>query len=141
VIPYISPTIGICHVTKVIDGDTLVCDRLKVRACGIDSPEKSQPFGKAATDKLTQLALNKNVRLVSNSTDTYGRIVAEVWLNNRLLNAEMLRAGLAYTYGSCPTQKTVLINAEKSAIANKFGIWQSEQIKPWIYRKSRKLRL
>lgn len=134
-IPYIAPTVGMCHVTKVIDGDTLVCDRFKIRLNCIDAPEKSQAFGKAATEKLTQLALNKNVRLVSNSIDIFGRIVAEVWLNNRLINAEMLRAGLAYTYGSCPTQKKVLINDEKSAIANKFGVWQSEQIKPWIYRK------
>jgi micrococcal nuclease len=133
--PYIHPTSGICHVTKVIDGDTLVCDRFKIRLNCIDAPEKPQPFGKAATDKLTQLALNKNVRLVSNSIDTYGRIIAEVWLNNRFINAELVRSGLAYTYGSCPTQKSVLINAEKSAIANKFGVWQSEQIKPWIYRK------
>jgi micrococcal nuclease len=133
--PYIAPTVGICHVTKIVDGDTLVCDRLKIRACGIDAPEKSQPFGKAATDKLTQLAQNKNVRIVSSSIDNYGRIVSEVWLNNRLLNAEMLRAGLAYIYGTCPTQKTVLINAEKSAIANKFGVWQVEQARPWVYRR------
>jgi micrococcal nuclease len=137
-IPYFAPpSIGICHVNRVVDGDTLECDRFKVRACGIDAPEVSQPFGKEATAKLTQLTLNKNVHLVSNGIDTYGRILAEVWLNNRLINAELIRAGLAYTYSSCPTQKTVLINAQKSAIANKFGVWQSEQIKPWIYRKSR----
>jgi len=29
-IPYIHPTTGICHVNKVIDGDTLICDRFKV---------------------------------------------------------------------------------------------------------------
>jgi len=50
----------------------------------------------------------------------------------------MVRAGLAYSYGSCPIQKTVLINAEKVAIANKFGVWQSEQVKPWAYRKRSK---
>jgi micrococcal nuclease len=69
--PYISPTIGICHVTKVIDGDTLVCDRFKVRLCAIDAPEKQQPFGKAATDKLTQLVQNKNIHLVSSGVDIW----------------------------------------------------------------------
>jgi endonuclease YncB( thermonuclease family) len=49
----------------------------------------------------------------------------------------MIKAGLAYTFGTCPTQKTVLENAQKSAIANKFGVWQSDQIKPWVYRKIR----
>lgn len=75
------------------------------------------------------------MRLIPSAIEAYGRIIAEVWLNNRVLNAEMLRAGLAYSYGSCPTQKTVLINAEKMAIANKIGAWQSEQVRPWIYRK------
>jgi micrococcal nuclease len=134
---FVPPNIGICYVNRIIDGDTLECDKLKIRLCGADSPEKSQPFGKAATDKLAQLTLNKNVRLVSNSTDIYGRLQAEVWLNNRLINAELIRSGLAYTYGTCPTQKTVLINAEKRAIVNKLGVWQTEQIKPWVYRKSR----
>jgi micrococcal nuclease len=134
-IPYISPTTGICHVTKVIDGDTLVCDRFKIRLNCIDAPEKSQAFGKAATDKLTQLVLNKNIHLVSSGVDIYGRVIAEVWLNNRFINAELVRSGQAYTYGTCPTQKTVLINAEKVAIANKLGVWQTGQIKPWNYRR------
>jgi micrococcal nuclease len=137
--PYIDPTIGICHVNRVIDGDTLECDKFKVRLCGVDSPEKAQPLGTEATTKLTQLTLNQNVRLVTSGIDTYRRLIAEVWLNSRLLNAEMLRAGLAYTYGSCPTQKTVLVNAEKSAIALKLGVWKSGaagQERPWIFRKS-----
>jgi len=136
---FVPPNIGICHVKRVIDGDTLECDKLKIRLCGADAPEKLQPFGKAATAKLTQLALNKNVRLVSNGIDIYRRILAEVWLDNRLLNAELIRSGLAYTYGTCPTQKTVLINAEKSAIANKFGVWNSGitgQQRPWEYRRT-----
>jgi micrococcal nuclease len=134
---FVPPTIGMCHVNRIIDGDTLECDKLKIRLCGADAPEKSQPYGTSATAKLTQLALNKNVRLVAQGTDIFGRILAEVWINNRFINAELIRYGLANTYGTCPTQKTVLINAERVAIANKFGVWQSEQIKPWIYRKSR----
>jgi micrococcal nuclease len=135
---FVPPSNGICHVNRIIDGDTLECDKLKIRLCGADAPEKSQPYGISATAKLTQLALNKNVRLVAQGKDIYGRILAEVWINNRFINAEMVKAGLAYSYGSCPTQKTVLENAQKSAIANKFGVWQTEQIKPWIYRRQAK---
>ncbi len=139
--PYIAPNIGICHVNRVIDGDTLECNKLKIRLCGVNSPEKSQPLGTEATNKLTQLTLNQNVRLVISGIDIYNRLLAEVWLNSRLLNAELVQAGLAYTYGSCPTQKTVLINAEKSAIANQLGVWKSGaagQERPWIYRKTHK---
>jgi micrococcal nuclease len=134
-IPYIAPTnIGICYVAYVLDGDTISCDKFKVRLCGTDAPEKLQPNGKAATTLLTKLVLNKNVRIVSSSLDVYGRVLGEVWLGDHLVNAEMVRVGLAYTYGSCPTQKTVLENAEKSAKANKLSIWQTEKIRPWIYR-------
>jgi len=127
---FVPPTIRICHVNRIIDGDTLECDKLKIRLCGADAPEKSQHYGAAATARLTQLVLNKNVRLVTQRTDNYGRILAEVWLNNRFINAELIMSGLAYTYGTCPTQKIILENAQKRAIANKFGVWQSEQIKP-----------
>jgi micrococcal nuclease len=135
-IPYIAPTnISLCYVTYVLDGDTISCDKFKIRLCGIDSPEKLQPNGKAATTLLTKLVSGKNVQVVAKSLDMYGRVLGEVWLGDRLVNAEMVRAGMAYTYGSCPTQKTVLENAEKSAIAGKVGIWQTDQMRPWIYRK------
>jgi endonuclease YncB( thermonuclease family) len=79
---FVPPNIGICHVKRVVDGDTLKCDKLKIRLCGADAPEKSQIYGAAATAKLTQLALNKNVRLVTQGKDIYGRILAEVWIRN-----------------------------------------------------------
>jgi micrococcal nuclease len=132
---FLPPTIGICHVNRVMDGDTFECDKLKIRICGADAPEKFQPYGAAATHRLTKLVLNKNVRLVTQGNDIYARVLAEVWINNRFINAELIRSGLAYIYGTCPTQKTVLINAEKSAIANKLGVWQAEQIRPWVFRQ------
>jgi micrococcal nuclease len=133
-IPYISPTVSICHVDRVLDGDTISCDKIKIRLCAIDSPEKSQAYGAAATTFLTKLVLNQNIRIVSNSLDMYNRVLGEVWLNNRLVNAEMLRAGMAYRYGECPTQKHILESAEKLAIANKIGVWQRDNIRPWNYR-------
>lgn len=132
--PYIPPTINICHVDRILDGDTISCDKLKVRLCAIDAPEKGQNNGRAATTLLTRLILNKNVRIVSNSLDVYGRVLGEVWLDKRLINAEMVRLGMAYTYGTCPTQKTVLETAQKMAIANKIGIWQKDNLRPWEYR-------
>jgi micrococcal nuclease len=134
--PYIAPTnVSICYVDYVLDGDTISCDKFRIRLCGIDAAEKSQSYGKAATTLLTKLVSGKNVRIVSKALDIYGRVLGEVWLGDRLINAEMVRAGMAYTYGSCPTQKTVLVNAEKSAIAGKVGVWQTEQMRPWEYRK------
>jgi len=136
VIPFIAPTSGLCYVNHVYDGDTLKCDSLKVRLCGIDAPERTQPFGAASTGKLRELTAKKNVRIVMRSLDAFGRIIGEVYIGDRLINAEIVRAGLAYKYGSCPTDKrTIFVSAENSAIAGKVGVWQSEQIKPWDWRK------
>jgi endonuclease YncB( thermonuclease family) len=52
-----------------------------------------------ATTFLTKLILKQNLRIVSNSLDIYNRILGGVWLKDRLINAEMLRAGMAYRYG------------------------------------------
>jgi micrococcal nuclease len=47
------------EVTKVSDGDTLTVRQgskeKKVRLCGVDAPEKSQPLGMEAKEKLQQL--------------------------------------------------------------------------------------
>lgn len=104
-IPYIQPSTGMCYVNYVVDGDTFKCDGFKLRLCGIDAPEKAQVYGGLATAKLTQLTMNKNVRVVFNAFDVYGRVLGEVWIDDRLINAEMVRAGLAYKYGSCPVER------------------------------------
>lgn len=66
------------------DGDTfkviLAGKTVKVRLCGIDAPEKSQPLGieaKVYLEKLVQNAGGK-VGIVATDTDVYGRTVAEV---------------------------------------------------------------
>jgi len=126
---------SICYVDRVIDGDTISYGKLKVRLCGIDAPERKQTFGRAATTFLTKLVLNKNVQvIVSNDRDFYGRILAEVWIGDRLINGEMISSGMAYSYGSCPIQKESLETAEQTAKDLKLGIWKRDNLRPWDFR-------
>ena len=67
------------RVLKVIDGDSFETRDLKrVRLLGIDAPELDNCLGKEAKEKLSALILGKRVRLKNPLTDAYGRIMANV---------------------------------------------------------------
>lgn len=112
-IPFIPP-VKRGKVIKVYDGDTITVAskilngtdmyRFSVRLNGIDSPEikgKSEAEKLSATvsrDKLSNLILNKVVRLEDVKTEKYGRILAEVYLDNLNINQWMLENKLAEPY-------------------------------------------
>lgn len=67
-----------CTVTRILDGDTFHClpekplldtkihkdGTISVRMCGIDAPEKRQPYGEEARLSLKELIGGKIVKLV-----------------------------------------------------------------------------
>ncbi len=69
---------------SVYDGDTLRVQRngeeLKIRLCGIDSPERDQKLGIEARDHLRSLANinNGELWLIPIEKDRHGRTVTEV---------------------------------------------------------------
>lgn len=87
-------------VVKVSDGDTIQVmhegKAEKVRLAGIDCPESKQPFGQAAKRFVLDIAAQKTVTVLVETTDRYGRTVGEVILpDGRNLNQELVRAGYA----------------------------------------------
>lgn len=66
-----------------IDGDTLVCDRHKVRLTNVYAAELNEPGGRAAKQRLRNLVSGGEVTLRPLGTDRYGRILAEVYVNGR----------------------------------------------------------
>lgn len=85
-------------VLEVIDGDTFKIqngpEERRVRLMGINTPEVGKCGSNEATKKLTELVLNKNVTLTDQFNDPYGRIMANVFVNNEYINVEMLSSGL-----------------------------------------------
>ena len=79
-------------VDMVIDGDTftLTTDEI-IRLAGINAPEKGSPNAARARERLNELIGNKYVRYNEVARDTYGRIVAEVYVNSTYVNDEMRR--------------------------------------------------
>jgi micrococcal nuclease len=103
------PRSAAAYVTRAVDGDTIEV-RLgdaeeDVRYIGVDTPETVKPdtpvecFGPQASAFNHRLVEGRRVRLVFDEErrDVYGRLLAYVYLGNRLISAELLRRGLART--------------------------------------------
>lgn len=119
------------QVIRIIDGDTFeLLSGKKVRMIGINAPEKSDIFGKDATEKLSKFILNKDIILtkdpMSNDTDRYGRLLRYVTLNSVDINKKMIEDGFAFAYLKYQfTKKNEYRNAQiKSQQSNK-GIWKT----------------
>jgi len=103
------------RVIKVYDGDTITIAsklpfndsplyRLSVRLNGIDTPEikgkndDEKTAAKNARDALTALILNKYVTLKNIQSEKYGRILAEVYIDELCLNEWMIKERYALKY-------------------------------------------
>lgn len=120
---------------SIYEGNKLTVQRgeeeLKVRLCGIESPEIKQPLGIEARNYLQSL-VNKSdgTIFVTPVEENKHETVAELYVHigNRralFLNSQMLAAGYAWHYqknsSNCPNQKA-LITAENIAKHKKLGV-------------------
>ena len=126
---------GIYHVERVVDGDTLLlANGARIRLIGADTPETVrpnhpvEPWGPEATEFTRQLVAGGRVRLEFDGPrkDKYGRFLAHVWVEDRELAEELLRAGLAratthYRYSAA--MKSRFRRAEARARSDSRGIW------------------
>ncbi|MBK8536740.1 MAG: thermonuclease family protein [Candidatus Competibacteraceae bacterium] len=131
-------------VVGVSDGDTLtllVADgtsykQIKVRLGEIDTPESKQPYGERAKQALSDLAFGKQVRVVVQDTDKYGRTVGRVYVGAVDVNAELVKQGAAWVYRQYLKDQSLLA-LEAEAKAAKRGLWglpEAERMPPWDWR-------
>ncbi len=131
-------TAGEYDVQRVIDGDTIVLEQnnLRIRLQGIDTPETVkektpvEPWGPEASDYTQQFleASNWRVRLEIDGEpiDRYGRHLAFLWHDGRLLNEELVLQGLARAqtdFDYSPSMKKRLRAAQLQAQTARRGIW------------------
>ncbi|OGF46049.1 MAG: hypothetical protein A2231_12410 [Candidatus Firestonebacteria bacterium RIFOXYA2_FULL_40_8] len=121
-------------IEKVLDGDTILLeDGRTVRLIGLDSPETNHPtlpvqrYGKEASVFTVKFAEGKDCELEfeeNNKKDVHGRSVAYVFVNGKLLNAELLKGGFAYVYTKYDFKlKAEFIKLQKQAIKERKGLW------------------
>jgi micrococcal nuclease len=123
-------------VTGVIDGDSIIVNHNeKVRLGHIDAPEWNQPYGKEASERVKELALNKGVKIKRSGKDKYGRTLAEIYLEDgRILNQVLVEEGLAWHYRRycCDRYYQQL---EFEARAKRRGLWKDvAPTAPWNWR-------
>jgi micrococcal nuclease len=66
-----------------IDGDTLVCNRQKVRLTNVYAAEMNEPGGSAAKRRMQAIISSGDITLRPVGHDRYGRTLAEVYVNGR----------------------------------------------------------
>ncbi len=137
------------RVVSIADGDTLTLldatnTQHKIRLAGIDSPEKSQPFGQVCKKSLSDLAYDHVASVESTKLDRYGRVIGKVLVNGQDVNLEQVRRGCGWHYKKYQNEqilddRLIYNAAEESARASKVGLWADhEPVPPWEWRKVRR---
>jgi endonuclease YncB( thermonuclease family) len=139
-------------VIAVADGDTITIldsgnKQHRIRLLGIDAPERSQDFGTNAKQHLSDLVFGKQVAVRYDKTDQYRRTLGKVMLDDRDVNREMLRAGLAWHYkyyerDQLSQDRDVYSFEEARARKLGLGLWsQAGPTPPWDFRRGRAVRI
>jgi endonuclease YncB( thermonuclease family) len=122
-------------VTGVVDGGTVDAQladgrALRVRLIGIDTPERGECGTDQATAYMEQLALGRNVTLVSDptqgATDRFGRSLFYIDRDDGLdVGLEMVRSGWAEVFlvGSDFQRVSAYLDAEDEAARIDRGVW------------------
>ncbi|MBM3952582.1 MAG: thermonuclease family protein [Rhodospirillales bacterium] len=127
---------------SIIDGDTVEIHGQRIRLYGIDAPESRQTCkrngddwrcGKDAAFALADKIAQKPVECEpKGKPDRYKRTVAVCRLNGEDLNAWMVSEGWALAYRQYSLDYVPQENEAKEA---KRGIWASEFVPPWEWRR------
>lgn len=148
--PSASSLSGPVQLVSVGDGDTI---RVKgpggqpvtVRLACIDAPETAQgALGYQATATLRQLVSTGPLQLKPQTTDRYGRTVAEVIAGGRNVNLELVRTGAVFVYyrylSAC--DRAAYVAAEEQAQRFRQGVWKWDGSveRPWDFRSRRRNR-
>jgi endonuclease YncB( thermonuclease family) len=145
----------IAKVVGVSDGDTVTvvldkpCNSQKnckggkvqyrIRLAEIDTPEKNQPYGAKAKQNLSDLVFGRIVKVARTDTDQYGRLVANLYVDGKWVNAELIRSGSAWVYRKY-ARTASLFELEKEAKSLRLGLWslpEAERTPPWQWRRKK----
>ena len=145
----ITTSTNAATVVSVGDGDTIRVSegsrRLTIRLACIDAPETSQrPWGPRSTAFLKQLTpVGSEVTLRVQTTDRYGRTVAELLNRRGNVNQLVVKAGQAFAYRrhlrQCDSER--YLQLEENAKRQGTGVWSvgpSGITRPWDYRRGRR---
>ncbi len=113
-------------VERIIDGDTFIIEgNRQIRLMSVNSPEVGLCGSQQATEKLTELISGKKVRLEGEINDHFGRFLALVYINDQLVNEQMILSGWARFTSTASSASEKLKTAFQQAKDQKIGIFGS----------------
>ena len=126
---------------RVVDGDTIRAEakgeEIKIRLVEIDAPEINQPFGAQSKNFLNRLLYGKDVTLIAQGEDRYGRTLGAIYANGESANALMIKSGFAWVYDRY-VKDSSLYKYQDQAKAENLGLWRAKDpIAPWVWRKQK----
>lgn len=119
-------------VVRITDGDTITVEangnRHKVRLSGIDTPERDQPWGDAATREMRRMVAGKHVRVEWYKKDRWKRLIGNVYVDGEDVGLLMIERGMAwhfkrYAKEQDPEDRTAYAEVEKAAQGARRGLW------------------
>jgi micrococcal nuclease len=125
------------RVQRAVDGDTLLlAEGVRVRLIGVDTPETkhperpAEPWGEAAAEFTQSRVAGREIVLEYDRerVDVYRRVLAYVYVDGRMLNEDLIRAGLSRAVTSFPYRGDLQRRfraAERDAQQAGRGIWST----------------
>ena len=142
----ITPALAdVAGTATVIDGDTLEIHGQRIRLHGIDAPESRQlcrldgkPWhcGRDAANALAEKIDRRPVTCEDLGRDRYKRIIARCTVAGEDLEKWMVANGWALAYRRYSLD---YVDQEAEAQAARRGIWAGEFVKPWEWRRGKRL--
>ena len=112
-------------IDKIADGDTFILEanHQAVRLFGLDAPEMDNYYGPESFSRLSELLKQKKAQLKEPVVDKFGRIVALVYVDGKLINEIMIREGFAAYRSEPGSEKETMKAAHELAKSTKIGIY------------------
>lgn len=130
---------------RVIDGDTLAVQDVRVRLWGVDAPERGQtcrhaggvtwPCGRAAAEALRKRLGDQPVTCRRRDTDQYTRMVAVCAVGGTDLGAWLLANGWAVPYWR---EVPGYSDLARMARSRRIGLWSGAFDTPADWRRARR---
>ena len=127
-------------VIRIVDGDTfdLLTEGMaiiRIRMNGIDCPESKQANFKLCKEALSDFIFGKIVWVIIHKKDRWKRSLADVYLDQKNINYEMVKEGFAWHFTKYSSDVD-LARLEKTARKFKKGLWAAPNpIPPWQFRR------
>ena len=127
-------------VVGIADGDTFTLlleskSTIKIRLASIDCPERKQPYSAVATKFISDAIFSRQVKVIVDSKDRYGRSIGWVYYDGKNLNEELLKAGLAWHFRRYSKDEKLQALEDQARVKN-VGLWKDKNaIPPWDWRR------